>query len=334
MDSVASIIRRNQFNRPPGSRIRNYSVAQMQTGIEAVKDYFCHLSFQDLFCVRNPLRHIQPDAFRGLLVLQRLKLMSSHLHQLPPLQHIGHSLIYFELSRSKQFKVNHVTDFSYLRKIEDINLRHNGLQSTPLGLNQIANTVLNLDFGFNAIQSTTSMEGITFCKLEIVNLYNNRITNLRPKLLIAPNLRSLNLENNHLVSLEEVSHCSWGSSLPKHEYTAIHLRQNPWHCNGSFIWMRSNLYIYGSHIIYVKPTLKPLIINVQLLFCKSPKARNGTTVVPKDVIESVNISINYLGDLAGKLHRHLTSKYKSNLRNLILFVIAANFSWVIIFIVF
>ena len=249
MDSVASIILRNEFNRPSGSRISNYSAAQMQTGIEAVKDYFCHLSFQDFFCVRNPVRHIQPDAFRGLLVLRRFTLKSTYLHQLPPFQHIGHSLIYLELSRSKQFKVNHVHDFSYLRKIEDINLRHNGLQSTPFGLNHIANTVLNLYFGFNAIQSTTSMEGITFYKLKIVNLYNNRITNLRPEFLIAPNLRSLNLENNYLVSLEEVSHYSWGSSLPKHEYTAIHLRQNPWHCNGSFIWMRSNLYIYGSHII-------------------------------------------------------------------------------------
>ena len=334
MDSVVSIILSNQFNRPSGSRIRNYSVAQMQTGIEAVKDYFCHLSFQDFFCVRNPVRHIQPDAFRGLLVLQRFTLKSTHLHQLPPLQHIGHSLIYLELSRSKQFEVNHVHDFSYLRKIEDINLRHNGLHSTPFGLNHIANTVLNLDFGFNSIQSITSMEGITFYKLDIVNLYNNRIANLRPELLIAPNLRSLNLENNRLVSLEEVSHFSWGSSLPKHKYMAIHLRQNPWHCNGSLIWMRSNLYRYGSQIIYVKPTLKPFITNVQLLFCKSPKAHNGTTVVPMDVIESVNISITYLGDLAGKLHRNFTSKYKSDFRTLTLFVIAANFRWVIIFIVF
>ena len=53
MESVASIILRNQFNRPSGSRIRNYGVAQMQTGIEAVKDYFCHLSFQDFFMLET-----------------------------------------------------------------------------------------------------------------------------------------------------------------------------------------------------------------------------------------------------------------------------------------
>ena len=195
---------------------------------------------------------------------------------------------------------------SHLRKIAHINLRHNGLQSTPFGLNHIANTVLNLAFGFNSIQSITSMEGITFYKLQLVDLSDNRITNLRPELLFAPNLLSLNLENNHLVSLEEVSHYSWGSSLPKHAYAAIHLRQNPWHCNGSLIWMRSNLYRYHSHIIYAKPTHKPYITNVQGMFCKSPDARNGTTVVPWDTIESVDININSLGDMAGKFHRHFT----------------------------
>ena len=229
--------------------------------------------------------------------------------------------------------MSHVQDFSYLPKIEDIILKQNGLQSTPLGLNHIANTVLILDFMSNSIQSIMSMEGITFYKLEIVNLYNNLITILRPELLIAPNLRSLNLENNHLVSLDEVSHDSWGSSLPKHEYTAIHLRQNPWHCNGSLIWMRSNLYRYHSHIIYAKPTHKLYITNVRWMLCKSPDARNGTTVVPRDTIESVDISISSLGDLAGKFHRHFTLKTKSNLITLTLFVIIAKLRWVVVFIV-
>ena len=175
--------------------------------------FFCHLSFQEFDCVRNPVRHIHPDAFRGLLVLQRFKLHTTQLHELPPMQHTGHSLIYLELSHSEQFELNSVQDFSYLRKIEYIILMQNGLQSTPLGLNHIANTALYLDFMFNSIQSITLMAGIKFYKLQFVNLSNNRITHLRPELLIAPNLRLLNLENNHLVSLEEVSHYSWGSLL-------------------------------------------------------------------------------------------------------------------------
>ena len=225
------------------------------------------------------------------------------MHELPPLQHTGHSLIYLELSHSEQFKLNSVQDFSYLRKIEYIFLTNNGLQSTPLGLNHIANTALILDFMFNSIQSITSMAGIKFYKLQFVNLSNNRITHLRPELLIAPNLRSFNLENNHLVSLAEVSYYSWGSSLPRNGYTAIHLRQNPWHCNGSLIWMHSNLYKYRYQIIYARPALKLYITNVHWMLCKSPDARNGTQVVPRDIIESVNISINSLGDLAGKLNQ-------------------------------
>ena len=115
------------------------------------------------------------------------------------------------------------------------------------GLNHIANTAMRLNLRFNSIQSITVMEGVKIYKVQYVDLSNNRSTNLRPELLIAPNLRSLNLENNHLVSLEEVSHYLWGSSLPKHEYTAIRLRQNlprlahdareKWRCSSSFpVW--------------------------------------------------------------------------------------------------
>ena len=105
--------------------------------------------------------------------MQTVKLRSTQLHQLPPLQHIGHSLIYLELSRSKLS----VQDFSYLPKIEDIILRNNGLQSTSLGLNHIANTVLKIDFMLNSIQAIMSMEGIKLYKLQIVDIRLITLTN-------------------------------------------------------------------------------------------------------------------------------------------------------------
>ena len=261
---------------------------------------FDNWSFQVFSCVNNPVKYIHPDSYRGLSALQRLKLRSAHLHQLPSFQHIGHSLTDFELSFSVQFIGNNAHDFSYLWKIKDLNMVHNGLKSTPLGLNHVANTVKILDFSSNAIHSIASMEGIKFVKLQTLYLSKNKIAHLRPEFLIAPRLQSLNLERNILVSLDDVTQYPWGSSLPGHKYMIIHMRWNPWHCNGSFIWMRSNLYRYYKQIVYAKPPFKPCITNVDQLFCTSPDERIDTYIVPKYVIRSVNVSIRSLGDLAGK----------------------------------
>ena len=168
----------------------------------------------------NPVRYIHPDAFKGLLVLEYLRLRSTQLHQLPPLQHIGHSLTYLGLTHSMKFAGNHAQDIV-------LDLVFNGLKSLPLGLTRIANSVRILVFRSNAIKSIASMEDIQFVTLWTLHLSQNKITHLRPDYLIAPRLLILNLEDNNLVSLEEVTQYSWGSSLPKHDYMATHLHKIP-----------------------------------------------------------------------------------------------------------
>ena len=196
--------------------------------------------------------------------------------------------------------------------MEHLDMNNNALKSTPLGLNLIANTVETLHFDHNTIHSLTSMEGVTFSKLCRLNLQYNNITRLHPELLITPQLESLNLVGNHLVSLADVTLYSWGSLLPEHKYLAIHLQQNPWHCNVSLVWMFSNLYEGQNEIIYVKPPFKPLITNVDQLLCQSPDERHGTTVLSADVIESVKIRIRSLHELAGKCCSHIALNRKCN----------------------
>ena len=53
-------------------------------------------------------------------------------------------------------------------------------------------------------------------------------------------------------------------------------------------------------MIYARPPAKAYIYNVNRQICKSPDTRHDTTVVPLDVIESVNISIRFWSDLARK----------------------------------
>ena len=198
----------------------------------------------------NPFEYIHPDAFRGLLVLEHLKLKNTQLLQLPSLQHIGHSLTTLEVISSVHFDGNDAHGFTYLRKIEYIFMDDNVLSSTPLGLDRIANTIKRLNFAFNAINSLTSMEGVTFDKLYRLHLQYNNITHLHPEVLFTPRLQSLLLVGNHLVALGDVTQYSWGSLLPRRTYMAIYLRQNPWHCNGSLIWMFSNLYRFEKDIIH------------------------------------------------------------------------------------
>ena len=271
------------------------------------------LTLQVFSCVENPVKYVHPAAFRGLLMLKSLKLRHTQLHQLPSLQDIRHSLTYLEVSNSN-VKETYAQTFTYL-KIKHLQMRYNVLSITPLGLYLIASTIITLDFEFNSISALTSMEGVEFIKLVRLGLKYNNITHLRPEFLITPRLESLNLVGNHLVSLSEVTQYSWGSSLPEHTYMAIHLEKNSWHCDGSLIWMSINLYKIDHEIIYAKPPFKPYIKYVERLLCESPDARRGTTVVPMDVIESVNISIRSVHDLAGMCYCHFalnTSFTKSN----------------------
>ena len=276
------------------------------------------LTLQRFSCLMNPIKYVHPAAFRGLLVLEHLKLLHTQLHQLPSLQHIGQSLTRLVVSRSAYFKGTYEGSLSDLRKIKYVSMNHNGLRSTPLRLNLIAKTIMTLELSCNAINSVTSLASVEFIKLIRLDLRHNNITHLRPEFLIAPHLQYLNLVGNQLSSLADVTLYSWGNSLSEHKYMEIVLQQNPWHCNGSLIWIYTNLYKLGSEIIYAKPPSKPYIGDVNWLLCESPDARSGKTVVPMDVIGSVNISIRSLHDLASKCHCDFSSNGKLLLNSTII----------------
>ena len=163
----------------------------------------------------NPVKYVHPAAFRGLLVLERVRLRHTQLHQLPSLQHIGHSLITLELGSSIHFKRNDAQDFTHRMNLRYILMDCSRLRSTPLGLALTANTIKRLNFAYNATHSLTSMEGVKFDKLITLDLHYNNITHLHPEVLFTPYLQVLYLMGNSLVSLGEVTQYSWGRLLPK-----------------------------------------------------------------------------------------------------------------------
>ena len=172
------------------------------------------------------------------------------------------------------------------------------------------------------MQSLTYMKDVKFIKLYRNDLRENIIRHLCPEFLITPHLRFLHLESNKLVSLADVTQYSWGSSLPKQRYLEINLRRNPWNCNGSLIWIHNHLYKLGCNTIYTNPPRKPFITNVHQLFCQSPDSRRGTTVVPRDIISSIDVSIHSLRGLAGKNFCHFASNVRYNLTSMMSFIIS------------
>ena len=150
---------------------------------------FQNLTLQIFSCLMNPVKYVHPAAFRGLLVLGHLKLKLNQIHQLPSLQHIGHSLTSLEISFSRHFKGDGAYSFTYLWKVKNHDMYGNGLIRTPLGLKCIASTVITLDFGYNSIISLTSMEGVEFIKLLRLYFRCNNITQLHPELFITPHLK-------------------------------------------------------------------------------------------------------------------------------------------------
>ena len=192
--------------------------------------------------------------------------------------------------------------FSGCRTLERLGIQGSVLETIPQGLHRIAKTINSLWLMRNAIRSIAEIEGIAFPKLDILDLKHNKITHLNPERLIMPQLRLLELDNNLIVSLADVSQYSWGNSLPDGVYLDIYLHGNPWNCNGSLIWLHDNLFIlelsWHHEEIYAKPPLKPCIRSVNRLICHNPDGRRGTTVVPRKRI-AVHRRIRSFKNLAG-----------------------------------
>ena len=189
--------------------------------------------------------------------------------------------------------------FTNCYTIETFHMDFGVLNSTPWGLNHIADSILELNFRHNHITSIASMEGVKFVKLRSLFLAYNKITHLHSELLIAPRLRVLNLAGNAFLSLTDVTQNAWGSSLPEHDYLSISLRLNHWLCNGSLAWMQGRLFKLRDEIIYARPPYKPCVRFVERLYCHSPDARRGTTIVPAVVLQNVSTIIHALNGLTG-----------------------------------
>ena len=194
--------------------------------------------------------------------------------------------------------------FERYRKLRMLFITKTSLRSTPLSLNYTSNTIYTLGLIYNAITSVDFMEYVNYSQLAQLDLNHNRITHLRPEAFVTPKLRIMNLRNNMIVTLGDVTQYPWGNALDEFQYLLIDLRGNHWNCNTSMNWMHNHLYNLQEklfkEIIYAKPPLKPYVSRVNEMVCHSPSEYTGTTVVPPDVLAGINKTVRSLHDLAGR----------------------------------
>ena len=227
------------------------------------------------------------------------------------MEHINHSLIGLHFAMAEN--IARVTSQNYFHSYPNLcefSITESSLKSTPVGLYSISNTITRLFFNYNFITSLASIEGVGYPQLNQLDLHHKRIAYLHSEAFMTPKLRILNVAFNLLVVLGDVTQYSWGNALSEFEYMSIELRGNPWNCNASLNWIQSNLYkLHGrisfKTIIYAKPPLKPYIVSVDEMVCHLPSERNGTTVVPQDLLKGIEKVIQSPGDLLGRSIQNL-----------------------------
>ena len=228
----------------------------------------------------SSLKYIDPGAFEGLPRLQEIRITAHSLENTPDISSsVGHSLIYFQLCCFSgayddiQIKPLVVLETLVLRKV--------GLTMVPEDIKHVAASLRILDLSRNNISSLTTMYNILFLKLASVSLASNDISYLSPELLQLPSLTRLSLSSNKLTHLANMNASIWGLENQGKPYVLFYVNHNPWHCNGSMMWLRDSICFRASWDLLFYRSMK-VEIRLKHLFCHSPPNARGRALVTVD----------------------------------------------------
>ena len=182
----------------------------------------------------------------------------SALRYAPDFSQTGYSLrsLYIANLEGKNKTIN----LNPLVKLIEFELSRSGLHEIPRSISLISKTIRILDLSYNDITTLENMENIVFPNLSRLNLMENCIYHLNHISLKLPNLSYITLYQNSLTHLDDMSTCQWGMAN-RESWISITLHGNPWHCNGSMLWLQSSLctQCIQPHITFGNPRHLPLI---------------------------------------------------------------------------
>ena len=167
-----------------------------------------------------------------------------------------------------------------LIKLEILTVWNSNLNEVPKSIRHVSSTIRELDLANNIIKTLENMENIEFRKLAVIYLMRNRIFHLAPMSLQLPSLSYIELSQNHLTHLGDMSMCQWGLDNERSRFATISLKHNPWHCNGSMRWLQSSL-CYDAALMSAFYIRQPrgLTIDVSRLMCNSPAEFRGKPLI-------------------------------------------------------
>ena len=171
------------------------------------------------------------------------------LLHLPSLQHISHSLENLTIAFS-DYITSSAGYLSHCRVLKRLSFFGTSLTDLSLGLRDVADTVIFLNFRGNKLTSLSEMHCIHFPKLAELDLIKNYISYISARELLFPSLQKLHLHYNRITYIEDPSPFGWGSGLPKGSFTNVHIFMNPWNCSKSFSWLTQGV-LPGYHPVFV-----------------------------------------------------------------------------------
>ena len=129
--------------------------------------------------------------------------------------------------------------------MEKANLIH-----IPGDLRYVAASIHILNFRNNWISTLYNMYNISFPVLKEVRLEFNNIFHFEHNLLRFPTLQIFSIRHNKIRELPDMSTCVWGMESEDMMYATFHPANNPFHCNGSMMWLGKSICRHGEAIYF------------------------------------------------------------------------------------
>ena len=112
---------------------------------------------------------------------------------------------------------------------------HTSIRSVPK-MDYICNTLTHLVLSENVIVDIQALYNITFPVLRILDLAGNRLTSIKPDLMMFPVIHNIMFIENLLTEVPNFVQSTWGRSLPGDDITYLAIgRGNPWNCTTAMV---------------------------------------------------------------------------------------------------
>ena len=196
------------------------------------------------------------------------------LRNAPDLSKTGHSLRFLFISGLEGG--NKSIDLKQLIILEQLIVWRSGLNEVPKSIKHVSSTIHELNLADNCITTLGNMENIVFQNLAYMYLMRNCIIHLNHMSLQLPALIYMTLSGNHLSHLSDMSTCQWGEANQGSENIVLNVEYNPWHCNGSMLWLQHSLCNgpRPKSAFYIRQP-QGLVIDTSRLVCHSPVEFRG-----------------------------------------------------------